>query len=226
MGTIQLGSKSARYFYGRGGNGVATTCTCRVDVLFEPSAWRFSVAAELVLFCERCRVCREWNALLGAQRCTATHSSRLSMCPDSFPSDLLRLVALMDEPREHVAVVDGEVVALAVDVGRDDRCEVAPVLILWTHGGGGKNKGGMWCRRGQNCGMSAARFHVGLNQDATERSPRANRGKLLPCYLLRWCERGQSETPDVGDALGRNLSDLPLLYWTHSNLSRCIWSEF
>lgn len=36
----------------------------------------------------------------------------------------------MDESREHVAVVDGEVVALAVDVGRDDRRKVAPVLLL------------------------------------------------------------------------------------------------
>lgn len=47
-------------------------------------------------------------------------------------SDLLRLVALVDEPREHVSVVDGEVVSLTVDVGRDHRCEVAPVLILRT----------------------------------------------------------------------------------------------
>lgn len=57
------------------------------------------------------------------------------------PSDLLRLVALVDEPREYVAVVDGEVVPLAVDVGRDDRCEVAPVLILLTHGGGSGTNG-------------------------------------------------------------------------------------
>lgn len=47
-----------------------------------------------------------------------------------FQPYLFRFVALVDEPREHVAVVDGEVVPLAVDVGRDDRCEVAPVLIL------------------------------------------------------------------------------------------------
>lgn len=43
---------------------------------------------------------------------------------------LLRLVALVDEPREHVSVVDGKVVPLTVDVGRDHGSEVAAVLLL------------------------------------------------------------------------------------------------
>lgn len=44
---------------------------------------------------------------------------------------LLGLVALVDEAWEYVAVVDAEVVSLAVDVGRDDGREVAPVLLLY-----------------------------------------------------------------------------------------------
>lgn len=43
---------------------------------------------------------------------------------------LLSLVALVDKSREHVAVVDGKVVSLTVDVRRDHRREVAPVLLL------------------------------------------------------------------------------------------------
>lgn len=48
----------------------------------------------------------------------------------SHATHLFRLVALVDEPREHVTVIDGKVVSLTVDVGRDHRCEVAPVFIL------------------------------------------------------------------------------------------------
>ena len=43
---------------------------------------------------------------------------------------LLGLVALVDEPGKNMAVVDREVVPLAVDVGRDHGREVATVLVL------------------------------------------------------------------------------------------------
>ena len=42
---------------------------------------------------------------------------------------LLGQVALVDETRDDVAVLDGEVVVRAVDVGGDDGGEVAPVLL-------------------------------------------------------------------------------------------------
>lgn len=45
---------------------------------------------------------------------------------------LLSLVTLVDKTRKHVAVIDGKVVTLAVDVGRDYRREVASVLFLDT----------------------------------------------------------------------------------------------
>ena len=44
-------------------------------------------------------------------------------------SVLLGQVALVDETRDDVAVLDGEVVVRAVDVGGDDGGEVAPVLL-------------------------------------------------------------------------------------------------
>lgn len=46
------------------------------------------------------------------------------------PSYLFGLVALVDESWKHVAVINGEVVMLPVDVGRNDRGEVAAVLLL------------------------------------------------------------------------------------------------
>lgn len=48
-------------------------------------------------------------------------------------SYLLGFVALVDESREHVAVVDGKVISLSIDVRRDHGREVAAVLILCTY---------------------------------------------------------------------------------------------
>lgn len=97
---------------------------------------------------------------------------------------LLRLVALVDEPRQHVPVVDGEVVALTVDVGRDHGREVASVLLLPY--GQSTKKIKSWHNEVQIKSKMTCRPH--FHDSQVHRKSNGNGDMSFPCRRYGWRE--------------------------------------